>query len=92
MKNPLTLRIESYLGAIFIMALALFFIIFMFSANQSLEADLEVLNAQGAKIKIISSSEKKLIEEWVNQNQIVIPESESKYRYMILKYPNRPWH
>jgi hypothetical protein len=91
MKNFLTFKVESYMGAFFVVALGTFFIILFFLLRQSFEADVDVINANNAKVKFVSVPERNLIDEWAAQNNILIPESASRYRYIINTYPNKPW-
>ena len=88
--NPLTTQVESRLGATYITLLALFFIGLIFIALKNFNTDVVALEADQTRIKTISSTERKLIEGWVSENDIKIPEGEG-YRYLIRKYPNKPW-
>jgi len=88
--NPLTTQIESRLGAAYISLLAMFFIGLIFIALKNFNSDTIVLGAQNAQVKTISNTERYLIEGWVKENQIEIPEGKG-YRYVIQKYPSKPW-
>jgi hypothetical protein len=94
MKNVLTYRVESSLGAVFISLLSLFFIGLMFIAVKNFESDIDVMSAidtsSGIKTAPVSKTEVALIQEWVKINSIVIPEG-SGFRYLLRKYPDRPW-
>jgi hypothetical protein len=92
MRNPLTFRVESSLGAVFISLLSLFFIGILFISMKNLDSDLSVLTSTTSEVKVrnIAQSEVILIQEWVAVNKIVIPEG-SGYRYLLRKYPSRPW-
>ncbi|MBI2676418.1 MAG: hypothetical protein HYX21_00480 [Candidatus Yanofskybacteria bacterium] len=96
MKNPLTLKVESSLGIVLLACLALFFISFFFIVmkNFNLDVDAEILQASNIKrIKVVSGPERELIDGWLkgNTSVIILPESESKYRYILHKYPDKPW-
>lgn len=88
--NPLTTQVESRLGAAFITLLALFFVGLIFIALKNFSSDVLVLEADTTQVKTISGTERLLIQNWVEDNNIVIPEGQG-YRYVIRKYPNKPW-
>ncbi len=93
MKNALTYRVESSLGAVFISLLSLFFIGLMFIAVKNFGSDMDVMTAMDTnhiKTLAISQSEVVLIQDWVKNNGIVLPEG-SGFRYLLRKYPDRPW-
>lgn len=90
MNNPFTNRVESYLGAIFISLLALFFIGFMFISLKNLQSDTDIINAQGVQVKTISETERALIKIWITDNNIQIPEGKG-YKYLIQQHPSKPW-
>lgn len=90
MENPLTTRVESYLGAIFISLFALFFVGLIFIALKNFQSDSDILSAQEVKVKNISATERALMENWIQENSIKIPEGQG-YRYLIQQYPARPW-
>lgn len=90
MSSPLTARVESYIGAIFISLLALFFIGLIFISLKNLQSDTEILNAQEVRVKNISRTERFLMENWIKENEIQIPEGKG-YRYLIQQYPAKPW-
>ena len=93
MKNLLTFRVESSLGAAFISLLSLFFISLLFIAIKNFDSDIDVMTATGNSIKLskVTETERLLMGEWVAENSIDIPEG-SGYRYLIRKYPSRPWY
>lgn len=90
MDNPLTIQVESRLGAAYITLLSLFFIGLLFIALKNFNSDAVILEANQTKAKTISNTERKLIESWVRDNNIQLPEGEG-YRYLTRKYPNKPW-
>ena len=90
MPNPLTMQVESRMGALFISLLALFFVGLVFIALKNFNSDSITLNAQTAEIKTISNTERILMANWVQENGIEIPEGKG-YRYLIQKYPSKPW-
>ncbi|MBI2057621.1 MAG: hypothetical protein HYT63_01400 [Candidatus Yanofskybacteria bacterium] len=96
MKNLLTIKVESSLGIIFLIGLALFFIFFFFIIIKNFNSDIDVETLQASnikRIKVVSVPERKLIDGWLEDNisVVIIPESESKYRYILKKYPDKPW-
>ena len=92
MKNPITVHVESSLGVVFISLIAFFFIGLMFVAVKNFEADIDIMTATSVSTKIthLSDSERLLILEWVEYNDVQIPEG-SGYKYLVRKYPDRPW-
>lgn len=90
MTNPLTVQVESRLGAAYISLLSLFFVGLMFIALKNLNSDTIILESDTTRIKTITTTERQLIENWVQDNNIQIPEGEG-YRYLIRMYPNKPW-
>jgi len=90
MENPLTMQVESRLGAAYISLLSLFFIGLMFIALKNFNSDAIVLESDATRVKTISTTERQLIENWVQDNNIQIPEGEG-YRYLMRIYPNKPW-
>jgi hypothetical protein len=91
-SNPLTFRVESSLGAVYISLLSLFFIGLIFIAVKNLEADVDIMTitTENSKIKTISKGEVNLIQEWIIKNNIELEEGQG-YRYLVRKYPSRPW-
>jgi len=90
MINPLTVQIESRLGAAYITLLSLFFVGLMFIALKNFSSDAVILESDSTRVKTISSTERQLMENWVQDNNIRIPKGEG-YRYLIRMYPNKPW-
>jgi len=90
MRNPLTLQIESQLGALFVTLFTLFMIGLIFIVIKNLNSDAIILDASRAEVKSISSTERQLISGWVKENEILIPEGEG-YRYVVRQYPAKPW-
>lgn len=88
--NPLTTQVESRLGAAYISLMALFFVGLIFIAMKNFNSDAVLLEADQTRVKTISGTERMLIENWVRENNIELPEGEG-YRYLIRKYPNKPW-
>ena len=90
MNNPLTMQVESRLGAVYISLLGFFFVGLIFIALKNFNSDSVVLNPQGAQVKTVSTTERYLIGGWIKDNQIEIPEGKG-YRYIIRQYPSKPW-
>ena len=88
--NPLTAQIESRLGAFYVSLLSFFFVGLIFIALKNFESDSIVLDSQNAQVKTISNTERDLINNWIQENQIKVPESKG-YRYITQRYPSRPW-
>mgnify|MGYP001568507377 CR=1 FL=1 len=90
MINPLTMQIESRMGAAFISLMAIFMAGILFVAIKNYDSDQIVLNASATQVKSMSSTERQIIAQWVNDNNIVIPDGKG-YNYLTKQYPNRPW-
>lgn len=93
MKNPLTLRTESSLGAVFISLLSLFFIGLIFISIKNFNSDIDIMNGtynNNPRVVRVSQTELILIQSWVQDNNIVIPDG-SGYKYLLRKYPSKPW-
>ena len=78
------------MGATFISLLTVFFIALIFIAMKNLDSDVAVINSEQVQVKTISATERVLIQNWIRENEIKIPE-EVGYGYLIGKYPSRPW-
>ena len=90
MNNPLTLQVESRLGAVYISLVGIFFVGLMFIAMKNYNSDTIVLDSQTAQVKTISSTERELINSWIQDNNIQVPPGKG-YRYIIQQYPDKPW-
>ena len=90
MGNPLTLQVESRLGAFYISLLGLFFVGLIFIALKNFNSDSIILDSQSVQVRTISSAERDLINNWIQNNDIKIPNGKG-YRYMIQQYPDKPW-
>jgi len=90
MNNPLTSQVESRLGAAYISLLGLFFVGLIFIALKNFNSDIIILDSQTAQVKTISNTERELINIWIQEKNIQIPEGKG-YRYIIQQYPSRPW-
>lgn len=90
MKNPFTIQVEARLGATYISLLGLFFVGLIFIALKNFNSDSIVLDSQNVQIKTISSTERDLINNWIQDNNIEIPNGKG-YRYIIQQYPSKPW-
>ena len=90
MINPLTTQVESRLGAVYITLLTMFFVGLIFIALKNFNSDSIILDSQSAQVKTISNTERYLIDSWLKENQIEIPEGKG-YRYVTQEYPSKPW-
>ena len=78
------------MGAIFIGLLATFFVGLIFIAMKNLDSDITIITSERIEVKTISATEREFIRNWIRENNIEIPE-EVGYRYLVEKYPSRPW-
>ena len=90
MRNFLTFQIESWIGAVFVISLAGFFIGFLFISMKNFDSDISLLDVSQSSIKGISQTERILIKNWVDTNNVQVPEGKG-FRYLINKYPSKPW-
>lgn len=91
MRNPFTVRIETWLGGVLILAVSAFLVGFFVLALKNFNSDTDILNATGAKIRIISSQEKLLMDKWLKENNTGLSVQDVGYRYILMKFPDRPW-
>lgn len=98
MRNPFTFVVESSLGAFFISLSAILFISILFISIKNFNSELEILSTDYSQISsperrsnFITPSEKVLISSWANEGGIKAPEGRAFYKYMLERYPDRPW-
>jgi hypothetical protein len=91
MKNPLTLNIETWFGSVLVLLASAFFVGFFMIALKNFNSDTQILNSSGAKLRTISPEERSLIDRWLQQNNVGISAEEVGYRYIIQKFPDKPW-
>lgn len=92
MRNPFTFQIESYSGAFLMFLVGAFFVSFMYIAIKNFDTDIETIDAEHAssRIKTISPAQRELMDIWMREKGISLPEGES-YRWLLKQYPDRPW-
>ena len=92
MINPLTMQVESRLGALFISLMVIFMAGILFVAIKNYNSDQIVFETSMTEnqIKTMSSTERQLIAQWVKDNNITVPDGKG-YNYFVQQYPNRPW-
>lgn len=78
------------MGAIFIMLFAVFSIGLIFISIKNFNSDITIITSEQIQVKTISATERELIRNWISENKVEIPE-EVGYRYLVQKYPSRPW-
>ena len=91
MRNPLTFCIESWLGSVFVLAFSAFLVGWFFIAMKNFDSEMQILVSPNVKLKTISPEEKILIEEWIKKTNPGLSAQEVGYRYLIKKYPDKPW-
>lgn len=72
--------------------LSLFFVSLLLIAVKNANSDVDIINSTyiNNKITRVSQDERFLIQQWLEERKIEIPEG-SGYNYLIKKYPKRPW-
>jgi hypothetical protein len=91
MKNPLTFKIESWLGSVIVLIVSAFLVGWFLIAVRNFNSDTEILNSSITKLRTVSPEEKSSIDQWLQQDNIGISASEVGYRYIIQKFPDKPW-
>ena len=93
MKNLLTFRIESWVGSVIVLVFSAFLLGIFVVAVKNFSFDTEILAASdaGLKFKTISAEEKVLIDGWLAKTNTSISVQDVGYRYLIKKYPDKPW-
>jgi len=94
MRNLSSLKIESAIGAILVLGLAIFAIFFMLSATKSTkdEMDATFISASNLKKAVrTSEQEKLLIDTWIIENNIEIPLGEDPYSFVKKTYGSEDW-
>lgn len=99
MRNPLSLRVESWIGVALLVALAIFMGSFMYSAMANFNSDMAVLDSTNVQPKIVKSiravpeTERALIDQWLSDSETVVtvPAGIDKYIYISRQYKDKPW-
>ena len=89
-KNPLTIQVESFLGGFIVLSTAIFFGALIYKSAQDFDSESMTIELHRVSIKTITPQERALMDEWIKQNHINIPSGKG-YRYVKIKYPDRPW-
>ena len=95
MKNIFTFVIESWIGAVLLGAMSISFIIMLFISMSNFNSDVDILSSNYSslntqKTSFISPLEKTLMNSWLGENGLKIPEGRG-YNYLLEEYPDRPW-
>lgn len=90
MKNPLTIKIESYFGVFLVLSTAIFWGTFIYRSAEDFNSETIIMESQRLSIKTVSSAERKLIDDWMRFNDIQFPNGKG-YRYIVKNYPDKPW-
>ncbi len=59
--------------------------------NFGFDADILAYSNLEIRFKTVSAEEKKLIDDWLIKNNMEVPTYSGSYRYLIKKYPDKPW-
>lgn len=84
-----TFKVESWLGAVFVLLLAGFFLGLFFIFMKNFDSDLATANTTAASYG--SPQERSAMNEWAKKNNIDAPPGPNRVRYLISRYPDRPW-
>lgn len=93
MKNPLTLKVESWVGSAIVLIFSIFLVGIFILAVKNFGSDTEILAVSDTKMKIrtISEEEKTLIDSWLVKKDTGVSVKEVGYRFIVKRYPDRPW-
>ena len=91
MRNPLTFRIEAWLGSLLLLAFAGFMAGWLILAQRNFESDTDTLVATSFAARVFPIKNRQAMDYWVEANQITIPAGKNRYRYLLEQYPERPW-
>jgi hypothetical protein len=90
-KNPLSLKVESWFGSIIILSISAFLVGFFLVAVRNFSSDAETVDFSTLKLKTVSPEEKLLIDQWLRQNNGETSSKETNYRRIIQQFPDKPW-
>ncbi len=92
MKNFRTFKVETWLGALFVLGFAGFFLGLFFLSMKNFDTELSVNTTEAHLTSLqVSNQERTMMAVWVERNKISIPSDTDKIRYLLSKYPDRPW-
>ena len=91
LRNPLTFHVESWVGSVFVLLFSAFLVGLFAIAVKNFGSDTEVLASSSTKLKTVSTEERTLIDAWLGKTDTGISVREVGYRYIIKKYPDKPW-
>ena len=76
-----------------VLIVAVFLVGIFIIAVKNFGTDAEILSssANGVRIRTVSAQEKVLIDSWLAKNNTGISVEDVGYRYLIKKYPDKPW-
>lgn len=73
------------------MAISASLVGFFIIAVRNFNSDVDVLNSTTAKARVVGSQERMLIDQWLEENGTGISVQDVGYKYILNKFPNRPW-
>jgi len=91
MRNPLTFRVESWLGSFFVLAFSAFLVGWFLLAMKNFDTETQILGSPNVKLRTISAQEKILIDEWIKRFNPDLSVPEVGYRFIVKSYPDKPW-
>ena len=76
-----------------VLIVAVFLVGIFIIAVKNFGTDAEILSssANGVRIRTVSAQEKVLIDSWLAKSNVGISAEDVGYRYIIKKYPDKPW-
>ena len=91
MRDPLTYQVETWLGSVFVLIVSAFLVGFFWIQVKNFESDTEIFNYSIIRIANVTYAERQQIDQWLANNKILPSVKEVGYRYIVKKYPDKPW-
>jgi len=91
MKNPLTQKVESWLGAFIVLSFSAFLVGWFLIAVKNFSSDTDSVNFSALRLETVSPEEKLLIDQWLKQNNLKASQVGANYRRIIQQFPDKPW-
>ena len=91
MRNPLSFRIEAWLGSLLLMAFAGFMVGWLILVQRNFDSDTDALVATSFAARVLPIKNRQAMDFWIEANHVTIPTGQNRYRYLLQQYPEQPW-
>lgn len=91
MKNPLTFKVEAWLGILFVVGVSVFLVVSFWTMVKNASSEADTINYAGVKLNTVSPEEKVMIDQWLTEHENLGVTAADGYRNIIRKFPDRPW-